>query len=61
MAKTSKEYSEILKTLLQIEISELGKELEKEEEEEQYFTRGQIMGLEMAIGKIDSSKFLVED
>ena len=40
MAKTAKEYAEILKTLFQMEISELEDEMEEVEEEKRYFTRG---------------------
>lgn len=61
MAKTAKEYAEILKTLFQIEISELEDEMEEVEEEERYFTRGMINGYKAALDKISASKFLVED
>ena len=61
MAKTAKEYAEILKTLFQMEISELEDEMEEVEEEERYFTRGMINGYKAALDKINASEFLVED
>ena len=61
MAKTAKEYAEILKTLFQMEISELEDEMEEVEEEERYFTRGIINGYKGALDKINTTKFLVED
>lgn len=61
MAKTAKEYAEILKALFQMEISELEDEMEEVEEEERYFARGMINGYKAALNKINKSKFLVED
>lgn len=57
MAKTSKEYSEILRSVLAMTIKEI---FDNPRYEESDYLQGQVAGLYTAIDKIDKSQFMTE-
>ena len=58
MAKTSKEYAEILKSVLKMQISYI---TENPNYEMSDYLQGQEKGLLIALDKIEASRFLTED
>lgn len=58
MARTAKEYSEILKAVLTMQIQAI---FENPKYEESDYLQGQVVGLYTALDKINASQFLTED
>lgn len=58
MAKTSKEYAEILKAVIQMQISYITSNPKYDDSD---YLQGQEVGLMIALDKINASKFLTED
>ena len=56
--RTAKEYAEIIKSVLKIQINYI---TENPRYEESDYLQGQEVGLMIALEKIDASKFLYED
>lgn len=58
MAKTSKEYAQILKAVLQMQIEMIRQNPRYWDDD---YLQGQAFGLEIAIDKIKAAEFLTED
>ncbi len=58
MAKTAKEYSEILKAVITMQIQNI---FENPRYEESDYLQGQVTGLYITLDKIKASQFLIED
>ena len=56
---TKKDYADVLKMAMQMQIDYVKEDLEKPYAEEEYLN-GVIMGLRIAIEKIEASRFLTE-
>lgn len=58
MARTAREYSEILKAVITIQIQEI---FERPNYENSDYLQGQVTGLYITLDKIKDSEFLLED